>query len=57
LGPSAIDLVVWLSAGLGFGQQAQQQYLQPQPRLHAEAKLLLASLELGLPVEQARLAD
>ena len=40
-----------------FGQQAQQQHLEPQPRLHAQPQLLFAALELGLPVQEPRLAD
>ena len=42
---------------LGFCQEAQQQDLEPQPGIDAVAQLLLAALELGLPVQQLRFAD
>ena len=38
-------------------QQAQQQHLQPEARVHAVAQLLLAAPQLGLPFQQPRLAD
>ena len=40
-----------------FGQQAQQQHLQPEAWVDAVAQLLLAALELGLPLQQPGLAD
>ena len=43
--------------GQGLRQQPQQQHLQPEAGLHAVAQLLLAALELCLPLQQARLAD
>ena len=46
-----------LGMGQGLRQQPQQQHLQPEAGLHAVAQLLLAALELCLPLQQARLAD
>ena len=42
---------------LGLCQEAEQQDFEPQPGIDAVAQLLLAALELGLPVQQLRFAD
>ena len=43
--------------GFGFRQQTHQQHFQPQPRLHAQAQLLLTSPQAGLPLQQSLPAD
>jgi hypothetical protein len=40
-----------------FGQQPQQQHLQPEAGIDALAQLLFAALELGLPAQQLGGAD
>ena len=40
-----------------FSQKAEQEHFEPEPGLNALAQLLFAPLELGLPVQQLRLAD
>jgi len=43
--------------GCWFGQQPQQQHLQPEPRLDALAQLLFAAPQLALPAQQPITAE